>query len=81
MAEMTNVTQPDVSPVFFIEFLEFLDNQPFFKTLRNKSNESLGITAGYKVLDVGVASVEQRCPLEKSPDQPVSPQESISVLP
>jgi ubiquinone/menaquinone biosynthesis C-methylase UbiE len=53
MAEMTNFTQPDTSPAFFIEFLEFLDNHQFVKTLRNKSNESLNITAGHKVLDLG----------------------------
>jgi SAM-dependent methyltransferase len=53
MAEMTNFTQPDTSPAFFIEFLELLDNRPSVKALRNKSNEDLNISAGHKVLDVG----------------------------
>jgi SAM-dependent methyltransferase len=53
MAEMTNFTQPDTSPVFFIAFLEFLDNHQPIKTLRNQSNQSLNISAGHKVLDLG----------------------------
>jgi SAM-dependent methyltransferase len=53
MAEMTNFTQPDTSPAFFIDFLEFLDNYQFIKTLRNQSNKSFNISAGHKVLDLG----------------------------
>jgi ubiquinone/menaquinone biosynthesis C-methylase UbiE len=53
MAEMTNFTQPDTSPAFFIDFLEFLDNQESVKTGRNLSNQKLNISAGQKVLDVG----------------------------
>jgi ubiquinone/menaquinone biosynthesis C-methylase UbiE len=53
MAEMTNFTQPDTSPAFFIDFLEFLDNHESIKTLRNHSNQQLNICAGQKVLDLG----------------------------
>ena len=53
MAEMTNFTQADTSPAFFIDFLEFLDNQESGKTLRAESNRKLNICAGHKVLDVG----------------------------
>jgi ubiquinone/menaquinone biosynthesis C-methylase UbiE len=53
MAEMTNFTQPDTSPAFFIAFLEFLDNHQPIKTVRNQSNQSLNISAGHKVLDLG----------------------------
>jgi ubiquinone/menaquinone biosynthesis C-methylase UbiE len=53
MAEMTNFTQADTSPAFFIDFLEFLDNQESVKTLRAESNRKLNICAGHKVLDVG----------------------------
>ena len=53
MAEMTNFTQPDSSPKFLIEFLEFLDNYQLIKTLRDQCNQSLNISAGQKVLDLG----------------------------
>jgi ubiquinone/menaquinone biosynthesis C-methylase UbiE len=53
MAELTNFTQADTSPAFFIDFLEFLDNYAGIKALRNQSNQKLNIRAGHKVLDVG----------------------------
>jgi ubiquinone/menaquinone biosynthesis C-methylase UbiE len=53
MTQMTNFTQADTSPAFFIEFLEFLDTYPSIKALRNQSNRSLNISAGHKVLDLG----------------------------
>jgi len=53
MAEMTNFTQADTSPAFFIDFLEFLDNYEPIKAGRNYSIQKLGIAAGQKVLDVG----------------------------
>ena len=34
MSEMTNFTQPDIAPSYFIEFLEFLDNHAEIKNLR-----------------------------------------------
>jgi cyclopropane fatty-acyl-phospholipid synthase-like methyltransferase len=80
MAEMTNFTQPDTSPAFFIEFLEFLDNHQFIKTLRNKSNESLNITAGHKVLDLGCGIGGATIPIAEITG-PASPRESISAPP
>jgi ubiquinone/menaquinone biosynthesis C-methylase UbiE len=53
MAEITNFTQADTSPAFFIDFLEFLDNQESVKTLRAESFRKLNVCAGHKVLDVG----------------------------
>ena len=67
MAEMMNFTQPDTSPTFLIEFLEFLDNYQFIKTLRNQSNQSLNISAG---LTWAAGSAVQPCPSQKSPDRP-----------
>jgi ubiquinone/menaquinone biosynthesis C-methylase UbiE len=53
MSEMTNFTQPDVAPDFFIKFLDLLDNLPDVKRVRAESNKRLNLVAGNKVLDLG----------------------------
>jgi ubiquinone/menaquinone biosynthesis C-methylase UbiE len=53
MAEMSNITQPDQSPNFFIEFLEFLDNHSGIKSVRAETAKRLNIVSSNKVLDAG----------------------------
>jgi ubiquinone/menaquinone biosynthesis C-methylase UbiE len=53
MAEMSNFTQPDNSPTYFIEFLEFLDNHADIKKLRAETAKRMNVVTGSKVLDVG----------------------------
>ncbi len=53
MSEMTNFTQPDVAPDFFIKFLDLLDNLPDIKRIRAESNKRLNLAPGNKVLDLG----------------------------
>ena len=53
MSEMTNFTQPDAAPAYFIDFLEFLDKHAGIKRLRTESNNQLNLIPGNKVLDVG----------------------------
>jgi ubiquinone/menaquinone biosynthesis C-methylase UbiE len=53
MAEMRSFTQPDNSPAFFIQFLEFLDKHEDIKKVRAAVEARMSLTAGAKVLDVG----------------------------
>ena len=53
MSELTKFTQPDVAPSYFIEFLEFLDNNADIKRFRAESNKRLNLVSGNKILDVG----------------------------
>jgi ubiquinone/menaquinone biosynthesis C-methylase UbiE len=53
MTEMTNFTQPDVSPTYFIDFLEFLDNHDDIKRVRAEFGRRMNLAAGHKVLDLG----------------------------
>jgi len=53
MSQVTNFTQPDSAPSFFIDFLEFLDKQPGIQRIRSESNKKLKLVPGSKVLDVG----------------------------
>jgi ubiquinone/menaquinone biosynthesis C-methylase UbiE len=53
MSQMTNFTQPDVDPSFFIAFLEFLDKQEGIRNIRREAQQSMGLTAGQKALDIG----------------------------
>lgn len=53
MTEMTNFTQPDVSPTYFIDFLEFLDNHDEIKRVRAEFNKRMNLVIGDKVLDLG----------------------------
>src|SRR5215471_10613004 len=53
MTQMTNFTQPDVSPTFFIDFLDFLDNHDDIKRVRAEFNKRMNLIPGNKVLDLG----------------------------
>jgi ubiquinone/menaquinone biosynthesis C-methylase UbiE len=53
MPEIGKFTQPDSSPQFFIDFLDFLDRQDAIKMLRDQVVKHLLLVAGQKVLDVG----------------------------
>jgi ubiquinone/menaquinone biosynthesis C-methylase UbiE len=53
MSKIGNFTQPDTSPSYFIEFLEFLDNHADVKNFRTEAAKRLNLVAGNKVLDVG----------------------------
>jgi len=53
MAELSNFRQPDIAPDYFIDFLEFLDNQAEIKSLRAEIAKRLNLTRGQRVLDLG----------------------------
>ena len=53
MAEIAKFTQPDSSPAYFIDFLDFLDKQESIKELRVRAAAHLRLAAGRRVLDVG----------------------------
>jgi ubiquinone/menaquinone biosynthesis C-methylase UbiE len=53
MAEISQFTQPDTSPSYFIDFLDFLDQQENIRTLRAEGAKRMQIAAGQKVLDLG----------------------------
>src|SRR5579863_3492651 len=53
MSKVGNFTQPDGSPAYFIDFLEFLDRQPSIKNIREEMTKRLKLSAGDKVLDLG----------------------------
>jgi ubiquinone/menaquinone biosynthesis C-methylase UbiE len=53
MAEIANFRQPDTSPAYFIDFLEFLDNQANIKDFRAEACKRMHLAAGLRVLDLG----------------------------
>jgi len=53
MSKIGNFTQPDNSPGYFIDFLEFLDNSPDIKNLRAAAAKRMELSAGQKALDLG----------------------------
>jgi len=53
MSQVGKFTQPDTSPKYFIEFLEFLDKREDIRRLREQATKHLNLAAGSKVLDVG----------------------------
>jgi ubiquinone/menaquinone biosynthesis C-methylase UbiE len=53
MSVIGKFTQPDTSPAYFIDFLEFLDNWQSVKDFRAQCNRCIDLTAGNKVLDIG----------------------------
>jgi ubiquinone/menaquinone biosynthesis C-methylase UbiE len=53
MSRIGGFTQPDTSPEYFINFLEFLDKQDSIKNIRAHAARQLNLAAGHKVLDVG----------------------------
>ena len=46
MSQLTYFTQPDVEPSYFIEFLEFLDNDANIRKFRARRNERLNLIRG-----------------------------------
>jgi hypothetical protein len=53
MSKIGNFTQPDTSPTYFIEFLEFLDNRADIKDFRTETANRLNLVPGSIVLDIG----------------------------
>lgn len=53
MAEISDFTQPDAAPSYFIEFLDFLDNRPDVHRMRAPAEAALRVGPGAKVLDLG----------------------------
>jgi ubiquinone/menaquinone biosynthesis C-methylase UbiE len=53
MAELSKFTQANESPEYFIEFLNFLDNQEEISKLRTEAAKRMRVLAGQKVLDLG----------------------------
>jgi ubiquinone/menaquinone biosynthesis C-methylase UbiE len=53
MAEIGKFTQPDASPAYFIDFLDFLDKQEAIRDLRAETAKRLRLERGQKVLDLG----------------------------
>lgn len=53
MAELNKFTQPNDSPAYFIDFLNFLDNQEEINNLRATAAKRMQVAAGDKVLDLG----------------------------
>src|SRR5215813_6205243 len=53
MAEVGKFTQPDHSPSYFIDFLEFLDKQEGVRIIREAAAKHLSLAPGQKVLDLG----------------------------
>lgn len=53
MAEIGKFTQPDASPNYFIDFLEFLDKREAIQNMRTETAKRLSLAAGQRVLDVG----------------------------
>src|SRR5207244_177617 len=53
LAEISHFTQPDHSPTYFIDFLDFLDSQPEVARVRIEAEVRLDVMPGGKVVDVG----------------------------
>jgi len=51
MSEIGKFTQPDASPDYFIEFLDFLDKREDIRRLREQATKQLNLAAGSKMLD------------------------------
>lgn len=51
MAEIVKFTQPDASPAYFIDFLDFLDEQEAMRDLRAETAERLRLEPGQRVLE------------------------------
>src|SRR4051812_15027061 len=63
MSEIGNFTQPDTSPAYFIDFLDFLDNYPTIENFRTESAKRLNLVTIHKVLDLGCGIGEATFPL------------------
>jgi len=53
MSQIGKFTQPDVSPSYFIDFLDFLDKREDIRRVRTETFRTLRPAAGHKVLDLG----------------------------
>jgi ubiquinone/menaquinone biosynthesis C-methylase UbiE len=53
MAELSKFTQPNDSAAYFVDFLNFLDNQQDIKNLRTATAKRMQVAAGQKILDLG----------------------------
>ena len=53
MAEISSFTQPDSSPTYVIDFLDFLDSLPDVKRIRAAAEASMHLAAGSKAVDLG----------------------------
>ena len=53
MAQVGKFTQPDNSPAYFIDFLEFLDKLADVRNVRMEATKDLNLSSGHKVLDLG----------------------------
>lgn len=53
MSLIGKFTQPDSSPPYFIDFLDFLDRQEQIRNLRSEAAKRLNLNAGQKALDLG----------------------------
>jgi ubiquinone/menaquinone biosynthesis C-methylase UbiE len=53
MAEVAHFKQPDSSPAYFIDFLDFLDKQPQITRVRAEAAARMNLSPGAKAVDVG----------------------------
>jgi arsenite methyltransferase len=53
MAQVSQFTQPDTSPAYFVDFLDYLDQQVPIRNFRREAANRLHVGAGSKVLDLG----------------------------
>ena len=53
MAEVSSFTQPDSSPAYFVDFLDFLDKLPDVKRVRAAAEAQMRLKPGDKALDLG----------------------------
>ena len=53
MAELSKFIQPNESPEYFIDFLNFLDNREEIRNLRTETAKRMQVGAGQKILDLG----------------------------
>ena len=53
MSLIGKFAQPDSSPTYFIDFLDFLDRQEDIRNLRAKAASRMNLAAGHRALDLG----------------------------
>ena len=66
MAEIGKFTQPDASPTYFIDFLDFLDKREAIQNMRAESAKRLSLAPGHRVLDLGCGIGEATIPLAET---------------
>ena len=60
MAEISQFTQPDASPAYFVDFLDFLDKQEPIRTLRAEAVKRIQIAGGQRIWMWAAALAERR---------------------